>query len=135
MASELKVNTLTGVSTAGSIAVTGEGNSTTTNLQQGLDKAWANIAQASSAPSLADSLNCASIADTTAGEATVTLTNNMGNSNYVCVANQQDFAVEHQSPSISTSTFAIRFIADSSGARADIGDGTNAFSTVIGDLA
>ena len=50
MASELKVNTLTGVSTAGSIAVTGEGNSTTTNLQQGLDKAWANIAQASSSP-------------------------------------------------------------------------------------
>ena len=40
MASQLKVNTLTGVTTAGSIAVTGEGNSTTTNLQQGLAKAW-----------------------------------------------------------------------------------------------
>ena len=38
MASTLKINTLTGVSTAGSIAVTGEGNSTTTNLQQGLAK-------------------------------------------------------------------------------------------------
>ena len=36
MASELKVNKLTGVTTAGSISVTGEGNSTTTNLQQGL---------------------------------------------------------------------------------------------------
>ena len=32
MSSILKVNTLTGVSTAGSISVTGEGNSTTTNL-------------------------------------------------------------------------------------------------------
>ena len=40
MASTLKINTLTGVSTAGSIAVTGEGNSTTTNLQQGLAKCW-----------------------------------------------------------------------------------------------
>ena len=40
MASTLKINTLTGVSTAGSIAVTGEGNSTTTNLQQGLCKSW-----------------------------------------------------------------------------------------------
>ena len=40
MASTLKINTLTGVSTAGSIAVTGEGNSTTTNLQQGLCKHW-----------------------------------------------------------------------------------------------
>ena len=42
MASTLKINTLTGVSTAGSIAVTGEGNSTTTNLQQGLGKSWIN---------------------------------------------------------------------------------------------
>ena len=40
MASILKVDTLTGVTTAGSISVTGEGNSTTTNLQQGLAKAW-----------------------------------------------------------------------------------------------
>ena len=39
MASILKVDTLTGVTTAGSISVTGEGNSTTTNLQQGLAKA------------------------------------------------------------------------------------------------
>ena len=43
MASTLKINTLTGVSTAGSIAVTGEGNSTTTNLQQGLAKFWVTI--------------------------------------------------------------------------------------------
>jgi hypothetical protein len=40
MASQLKVDTITGVTTAGSISVTGEGNSTTTNLQQGLAKAW-----------------------------------------------------------------------------------------------
>tara|TARA_R110002012_G_scaffold39555_1_gene109394 strand:+ start:411 stop:869 length:459 start_codon:yes stop_codon:yes gene_type:complete len=42
MASQLKVDTLTGVTTAGSIVVTGEGNSTTTNLQQGLAKHWVN---------------------------------------------------------------------------------------------
>ena len=40
MASELKVDKFTGVTTAGSILVTGEGNSTTTNLQQGLAKFW-----------------------------------------------------------------------------------------------
>jgi hypothetical protein len=39
----LKTNTLTGTSTAGSIAVTGEGNSTTTNLQQGLVKMWIRL--------------------------------------------------------------------------------------------
>jgi len=37
--SEIKTNKLTGTSTAGSILVTGEGNSTTTSLQQGLAKA------------------------------------------------------------------------------------------------
>ena len=42
MASQLKVDTLTGVTTAGSIVVTGEGNSTTTNLQQGLAKGLDN---------------------------------------------------------------------------------------------
>ena len=38
--STLKTNTLTGTTSAGSIVVTGEGGSTTTNLQQGLAKAW-----------------------------------------------------------------------------------------------
>ena len=36
--STILVNTLTGTTTAGSIEVTGEGNSTTTNLQSGLAK-------------------------------------------------------------------------------------------------
>ena len=43
MASELKVDKFTGVTTAGSIDVTGEGNSTTTNLQQGLAKHWVRL--------------------------------------------------------------------------------------------
>ena len=45
MASELKVDKFTGVTTAGSILVTGEGNSTTTNLQQGLTKQWTSFNQ------------------------------------------------------------------------------------------
>ena len=85
MASELKVDKFTGVTTAGSISVTGEGNSTTTNLQQGLAKAWTNILYTSAAPGIQDSFNASSVADTTTGEYTVTLSNNMANSNYVCV--------------------------------------------------
>ena len=38
--STLEVDKIQGVTTAGSISVTGEGNSTTTNLQQGLCKTW-----------------------------------------------------------------------------------------------
>ena len=81
MASELKVNTLTGVSTAGSIAVTGEGNSTTTNLQQGLAKCWCTVTQDSS-HTLDDSFNVGSISDGGEGETTVNFTNIMANSTW-----------------------------------------------------
>ena len=81
MASILKVNTLTGASTAGSIAVTGEGNSTTTNLQQGLARVWFNI-DCTGTPSYRDSLNCTSLTDDATGNMTHNFTNNMGNANY-----------------------------------------------------
>ena len=41
--STIKTNTLTGTTSAGSILVTGEGGSTTTNLQQGLCKHWTTV--------------------------------------------------------------------------------------------
>ena len=41
--STLVTNTFTGKTSAGSIVVTGEGGSTTTNLQQGLKKVWINL--------------------------------------------------------------------------------------------
>jgi len=76
MASTLKINTLTGVTTAGSIAVTGEGNSTTTNLQQGLCKGWSYYTSASSF-SLHDSFNVSSVSDEGAGDGRSNLTNIM----------------------------------------------------------
>ena len=81
MASELKVDKFTGVTTAGSILVTGEGNSTTTNLQQGLAKFWTNIDQIGTAE-LVDSLNCSGITDNGTGDISVALSNNMGNATY-----------------------------------------------------
>ena len=86
MASQLKVDTLTGVTTAGSIAVTGEGNSTTTNLQQGLCKAWANY-DYDGTQAFADSFNFASITDRATGKGTLTFTNNMSNANYAILTN------------------------------------------------
>ena len=41
--STVKTNTFTGTTSAGSIVVTGEGGSTTTNLQQGLAKCWVKL--------------------------------------------------------------------------------------------
>ena len=81
MASILKVDTLTGVSTAGSISVTGEGNSTTTNLQQGLAKAWLNL-NGTGTIAARDSFNISSITDTNTGKYAPVLTSAMGNTNY-----------------------------------------------------
>ena len=75
--STIKTNTLTGTTSAGSILVTGEGGSTTTNLQQGLAKAWNNVTQGTSA--IQDSFNISSISDDSTGTYTQNYTNNMNN--------------------------------------------------------
>jgi hypothetical protein len=84
MTSELLVDAIKGVTSAGSVVVTGEGNSTTTNLQQGLAKHWVKFAPDAAAD---DSLNNSSITDNSQGRFTVTRTNNMGNANYVTQVN------------------------------------------------
>ena len=81
MASQLKVDTITGVTTAGSVVVTGEGNSTTTNLQQGLVKTWVSIDDSSTAAAQ-DSFNVGSITDAGALQFEINFTNNMGNGHY-----------------------------------------------------
>ena len=88
MASELKVDKFTGVTTAGSILVTGEGNSTTTNLQQGLNKVWANLNGSSFG--LRDNFNVTSATDNGTGDHTITIANNMGNANYSLATNGGD---------------------------------------------
>ena len=82
--STLLVNTLTGTSTAGSIAVTGEGNSTTTNLQQGLVKYWINF-NATGTAAARDSFNHSSLTDNGTGDFSFTFTNAMNNASY-CIA-------------------------------------------------
>ncbi len=76
----LKTNTLTGTSTAGSIAVTGEGNSTTTNLQQGLTKCWISY-KSTNTVLTRDSFNVASTTDNAVGDFSITYTNGMANVN------------------------------------------------------
>jgi hypothetical protein len=87
------VNTLTGTTTAGSISVTGEGNSTTTNLQQGLLKSWVDIP--ADGASLNDSFNIGSSTDSGAGDRRVATT---GFDAEVCIAssssNRQNYDIE-----------------------------------------
>tara|TARA_R100001443_G_scaffold117354_1_gene141664 strand:- start:648 stop:1028 length:381 start_codon:yes stop_codon:yes gene_type:complete len=125
--STILVNTLTGTSTAGSIAVTGEGNSTTTNLQQGLAKVWVfgtdNV--------ITDSLNTSSSTDVGTGEYTFTLTSATATTNVAmsaCVNENDNLIVGRKSNT--TSSYNIRIKNTS-----NTGTDANTGSSVHGDLA
>jgi len=79
--STLKTNTFTGTTSAGSIVVTGEGGSTTTNLQQGLCKVWIDF-DGTGTISIDDSLNVTSITDNATGKTTITIANDMASGDY-----------------------------------------------------
>jgi len=81
MASVLKVDSITGVTTAGSISVTGEGNSTTTNLQQGLAKAWVNL-NGTGTIAARDSFNLSSLTDNGTGDISINFGSSMSNDDY-----------------------------------------------------
>ena len=93
MTSKLVLDNLAGRTTAGSIAVVAEGNTTTTNLQQGLAKMWIQLNGNTEA--VADSFNAGSVTDTADGQKTVAITNDMANTNYstMCQTNNSHSVV------------------------------------------
>ena len=84
--STILVNTLTGTSTAGSIAVTGETSSNTTNLQQGLCKAWCFLDGYDAA--IHDSFNVSHETDEGTGAHQVSFTSNMNNVTFAIANNR-----------------------------------------------
>ena len=134
MASTLKINTLTGVSTAGSIAVTGEGNSTTTNLQQGLAKCWIDYTSASSYTTN-DSFNVSSLSDEGTGLGQTNISNDMANINYSmtqgCRGGAANGTKIFQNGAKSVGSFQL-YTTDRDGGAFDI---ANTMAAVHGDLA
>ena len=128
------VNTLTGTTTAGSISVTGEGNSTTTNLQQGLCKQW--VLLQSSGNSVTDSFNNTSVTDNNTGDYTLTRTNNMANATFCAIGSSGDnsttFNVCSDVGEQTTAVFDIRCVNDAANSTIDVPDTVGA---VHGDLA
>ena len=128
MASELKVDKFTGVTTAGSIDVTGEGNSTTTNLQQGLCKAWCTAASHSAGSIGGDTFNISSYEDTATARGRPTMTNPINND--YCVLQSTESQYPYISYSVSTTVFELSSV-----------NGTGSFAdgvcngAVLGDLA
>ena len=137
MASILKVNTLTGVTAAGTIAVTAEGGTVTTNLQQGLGKSWMNI-DGTGTPAIRDSFNVASIADRGTGLYTQSLTSAMSSDDFAGTGSAQSVAADVDGrnrmvvsePDDTTTVFVNSF--DTGGSAADCGYTT---SIIMGDLA
>ena len=86
---ELHTNTLKGTTTAGSIAVQGEG-SATTNLQQGLAKMWGVVDQTDSTHVIDDSFNLGTVTDNGTGRTQFNFTNTMNNSTYCVLATKRD---------------------------------------------
>ena len=80
--STLLLNTLTGKTSAGSIVVTGEGGSTTTNMQQGLAKATCTFSGAASGATVRDSFNQSSTDDDAVGQYGVNFTSAMSSTEF-----------------------------------------------------
>ena len=138
--STAKVNTLTGTTTAGSISVTGEGNSTTTNLQQGLAKVWADIN--SGQGSYGDSFNTTSITDNATGDATITHVNDMSSASYSATTSctyNHDGTGGYRDTNIrakATGSTTCEFIyTDTNGRGTQLDLETDASVTIHGDLA
>jgi len=81
--STLRTNALEGVDAKNSITiVAGAGNITTTNVQEGLSKAWINF-NGTGTIATRDSFNVGSLTDNGTGDHTINLSNSMANVNYV----------------------------------------------------
>ena len=134
--STIKTNTLTGTTSAGSINVTGEGGSTTTNLQQGLAKAWGNL-DGTGTIAIRDSFNIASAVDENTGYYTFNYTNDMSNDDYSAsenVAETSGFEGHmNRYPAIDgVATNKITFGATFSSSNQDVDE---LYVTIFGDLA
>ena len=138
--SEIKVDTLTGKTSAGDITVTSEGGAATMQLQQGLAKAWINF-DLTSPTSSRDSFNISSLTDAAVGQTNpISFTNNMSNADY----SGSHFANATTGGTTSTN-FANSwaggfgsFTTSSFGASSYDGsytDGKLNFNTIVGDLA
>ena len=137
MTSELRVDNLKGSTTGGSINVLGEGTSVTTNLQQGLAKAWLNYNQ--STPATVDSFSISSVTDSTTGEYKVNISSAFSNTGFSSTGMTKGSAgtsrgliSEDHDNSRTTSQLPIITSQDSNGAYTDF---PSSSTNMAGDLA
>ena len=129
MASELKVDKFTGVTTAGSIDITGEGGSTTLNLQNSLFKSFTRVNAGQD--SLQVSHNISGITDVSTGRVTSTFTNPMNSSTFVTIGSSVTSVDRNSTTStLGTTSYDTRCFTQAGGA-----SDTAQCSGAMGDLA
>lgn len=115
------------ISNTGQVTIQGE-NTATTNLQQGLSKAWARFNGTGTA-AIDDSYNISTITDNTTGDYNLNYTNNMNNDNYAKVDGGGHWS--EQSTADATSSARMRTYSSNPA----LADYTNVTFVTIGDLA
>ena len=134
-ASEISIDKLGGVTAAGSMLVVGEGGTNTTNLQQGLVKAWARINGTGSGVPAADSFNVGSTTDSGTGDYEVAYSNNFSDGEYCITLGDSNNA------NVASATHTRCNTSSASGHglqvyyNGSLADATNVFFQVTGDLA
>ena len=124
-------NTVIANASAGSSTITGEGGSTTTNLQQGLCKAWGKFDGTAGSVAYSDSFNMSGLTDNGTGEFTFTYSNNMSNDDYATMSNCTFFS--GLSDDTTTTTSAVQIFTSNSSAA--VTDREETCATINGDLA
>ena len=79
--SEIRVDKISGKTSANAVTVTGENGSTQTSLQQGVAKAWNNF-NGTGTVAIRESFNVSSLTDNATAEQSSNLTNSLSNANY-----------------------------------------------------
>ena len=126
--STLRTNALEGVDAKNSITiVAGAGNITTTNVQEGLCKAWCRMNM--STPAYNDSFNLGTITDNGTGDMTFSITNAFSAATFACTSGDgNDNALDEGI----TTTTARQVSRDNSGTK---GDSDRVSFVAHGDLA
>lgn len=136
--SEIRVDKISGKTSANAVTVTGENGSTQTSLQQGLCKAWINFNGTSTIASR-DTFNTTSLTDEGTGTYSFDFTNDMNNNDYAISGGARSPGVLSgilQAPSASETSAATDsleiYSTNVSGSLADL---NHIFVIIHGDLA
>ena len=130
--SEIKVDNLTGKTSAGNITVTSEGGAATQSQQQGLAKSWVNL-NGTSTIATRDSLNVGSIVDDGTGFYVINTSSALANDDYSVTSGAEISASFTATKTRVSSTSQYKI--DTHNAAGSWQDAVAVFGTAHGDLA